>query len=417
MTPVFRRIFGDGWIFRIRLVLLLCGAAISGEGLPAEISAAVQPQTQLEDIRRSIEALEQVIAETESSHGRESAELRRAERAVSSARRQLLALTKQRTALEAERERLERERREVEERIESRRSELAEWVRRHYIHGGTDLAPLLAARDPNQLARDMHYLEHLGRARLALLEALRDDMAARDALIAESEAQLGKVVELEDKQKKVRAQLEKEQAVRARAVAQLAAHLQAQKHEIERLREDEHRLGQVLAELARQAAERARRTDAPAQTGLRSGGPDRPGMPQLSDGRTFAQLRGRMASPVAGKLTGRFGAPRAEGETTWRGVFISAPLGEEVIAVADGAVVFSDWLRGYGNLIIVDHGDDYLTVYGNNDVLFHNVGDYINAGESLASVGASGGGHETGLYFEIRHRGEPQDPLQWVRLK
>jgi septal ring factor EnvC (AmiA/AmiB activator) len=123
-----------------------------------------------------------------------------------------------------------------------------------------------------------------------------------------------------------------------------------------------------------------------------------------------------MRFPVRGELVGRFGAPRAEGGTSWRGVFIRARGGDEVRAVAGGEVVFSDWLRGYGNLIIVDHGDDYLSIYGNNDALFREVGEPIGGGDPIASVGASGGGSESGLYFEIRHKGQPLDPLKWVRL-
>ncbi|HRP75448.1 MAG TPA: peptidoglycan DD-metalloendopeptidase family protein [Rhodocyclaceae bacterium] len=98
-------------------------------------------------------------------------------------------------------------------------------------------------------------------------------------------------------------------------------------------------------------------------------------------------------------------------------MFIRAGGGEDVVAVAPGEVVFSDWLRGYGNLIIVDHGDDYLTIYGNNDALFKVVGDRIGGGTPIASVGASGGAQESGLYFEIRHKGEPVDPMQWIRAR
>jgi septal ring factor EnvC (AmiA/AmiB activator) len=98
-------------------------------------------------------------------------------------------------------------------------------------------------------------------------------------------------------------------------------------------------------------------------------------------------------------------------------VFIRASGGGEVRAVAGGEVVFSDWLRGYGNLIIVDHGDDYLSVYGNNDALLKELGDDVSGGDAIASVGSSGGAPESGLYFEIRHRGQPLDPLLWVRLR
>src|SRR5690606_12905977 len=118
--------------------------------------------------------------------------------------------------------------------------------------------------------------------------------------------------------------------------------------------------------------------------------------------------------PVRGELVGRFGTQRAEGGTTWKGIFIRAASGTEVRAVAAGEVVFSDWLRGYGNLLIIDHGSSYLSVYGNNDALLKEVGARVAGGESIANVGASGGVAESGLYFEIRHQGRPLNPMQWV---
>lgn len=136
-----------------------------------------------------------------------------------------------------------------------------------------------------------------------------------------------------------------------------------------------------------------------------------------SSGVSFAQLRGRLNFPVFGELVGRFGSQRAGQGTTWRGVFIRAANGAEVRAVSDGDVVFSDWLRGYGNLMIVDHGGGYLSIYGNNDALYKEVGDTVRGGEGIASVGASGVEGGSGLYFEIRHRGQAVDPMQWVRLR
>ncbi|WP_385918814.1 murein hydrolase activator EnvC family protein [Uliginosibacterium paludis] len=103
--------------------------------------------------------------------------------------------------------------------------------------------------------------------------------------------------------------------------------------------------------------------------------------------------------------------------TNWHGVFIKAESGVEVRAVAAGKVVFADWLRGFGNVVILDHGEGYMTVYGNNDSLLRNPGDTVRTAEALATVGSSGGQDESGLYFEIRHRGQPQDPAKWMAAK
>jgi septal ring factor EnvC (AmiA/AmiB activator) len=128
-----------------------------------------------------------------------------------------------------------------------------------------------------------------------------------------------------------------------------------------------------------------------------------------------------MALPVSGDVTARFGSPRrVEGAgtvPTWKGLFIRAPLGTEVRAVAPGQIVFADWLRGFGNLMVIDHGDGYLSVYGNNESLLRNVGDSVAVGDSIASVGNTGGNEQTGLYFELRFQGRPFDPLKWIAAR
>ena len=115
-------------------------------------------------------------------------------------------------------------------------------------------------------------------------------------------------------------------------------------------------------------------------------------------------------------MSGRFGSPR-DGGGTWRGLFIKAGRGSEVKAIAGGRVVFADWMRGFGHLLIVDHGDGYLSIYGNNDSLLKQVGQAVNGGEMVATVGNSGGNPESGLYFELRHQGQPIDPMKWASLK
>jgi septal ring factor EnvC (AmiA/AmiB activator) len=128
----------------------------------------------------------------------------------------------------------------------------------------------------------------------------------------------------------------------------------------------------------------------------------------------FASLRGQLRAPVAGKLAARFGAKR--GEASWKGVFIKAAEGADVRAVAGGRVVFANWMRGFGNLIIVDHGSQYLSIYGNNQTLLKHVGDAVKAGDPIASAGSTGGNEESGLYFELRHLGQAFDPASWIKF-
>lgn len=134
--------------------------------------------------------------------------------------------------------------------------------------------------------------------------------------------------------------------------------------------------------------------------------------PAAPDG-AFASLKGRMRAPVSGQLAAKFGAKR-DGGPSWKGVFIKAAEGSEVKAVAAGRVVFAAWMRGFGNLIIVDHGSEYLSIYGSNQSLLRRVGDAVKGGDAIASAGNTGGGEDSGLYFELRHRGAAFNPASWI---
>ena len=122
-----------------------------------------------------------------------------------------------------------------------------------------------------------------------------------------------------------------------------------------------------------------------------------------------------MHLPVIGELINRFGTQREDSGALWKGLFIKAKTGQPVKAVASGHVVFADWLRGFGNLIIVSHDDSFMSLYGNNESLYKQVGDTVKAGDTIATVGNSGGNSEPGLYFELRYQSKPFDPLSWVR--
>jgi septal ring factor EnvC (AmiA/AmiB activator) len=129
----------------------------------------------------------------------------------------------------------------------------------------------------------------------------------------------------------------------------------------------------------------------------------------------FSRLKGSLHLPVAGELMNRFGAPREGGGLSWKGLFIRAAQGTAVKAIAAGQVVFAEWLRGFGNLIIVDHGDGYMSLYSNNESLYKQVGERVQPGDTIAAVGNSGGQPDSGLYFELRHQSRPVNPLDWVK--
>ena len=198
-----------------------------------------------------------------------------------------------------------------------------------------------------------------------------------------------------------------------------------QRREIGNLQRDEKQLTQLIARLATLAkhAEEARREARPApRQPTPAGKATAPGVindntPEAARGRQFcASERANCACRRVGWSAIALAARAKEG-STWKGLFIRADAGGDVKAVARGRVVFADWMRGFGNLLIVDHDGGYLTVYGNNDALVKQTGDEVRGGDVVALVGNSGGNPETGLYFELRYQGQALDPLKWVKLK
>ena len=131
--------------------------------------------------------------------------------------------------------------------------------------------------------------------------------------------------------------------------------------------------------------------------------------------RAFAELKGKLAWPVKGKLRRLFGRNKPLSNLRWQGVMIEAPEGQHVQAIFHGRIAFADWLRGMGNLIIIDHGNSYLSLYGHNEALFKTAGEWVEAGEVIGSIGSSGGQKNPGLYFEIRRKGKPQNPTNWCK--
>jgi len=258
----------------------------------------------------------------------------------------------------------------------------------------------LSGEDPAALARNLHYLGYVSRAATALLAEYRAGIAEAARLASEAEARRARLLAIEQASRADRERVVRERRERRKVFDSLAGDIRKGRRDIKQLQADEARLSRLLQEIGRVVYGRVERTP---EAGARR--------------EPFASLQGKLSLPVRGELTGRFGAPRGAAGVEAKGVFIRAPQGQPVKAIAYGQVVYADWMRGFGNLLIVDHGQAYLSIYANNDSLLKQVGENVTVGETLATTGASGGNEETGLYFELRHSGRAFDPLRWVKLK
>ena len=370
---------------------------------------------ELKGLQERIQALQKDLAKTEGSRADAAEELRETEQAISDANRRLRELNGERARAQASLDHLNLQSQKLSSRIAAQQAQLGRLLTRQYYAGETDaLRHLLSGDDPNQLARDAHYLGLLSHAKAGLIRDLGGILEEKKHLASLAHDKTAELAEIETNQQRERSGLVEQQKQRQAVLARISDRIKTQRREVEKLKRDEKRLARLIEGLGRIVAKPKRPASSRAQA------------PALRNERTpdatlpadaFARMKGRLALPTRGELANGFGTPRQDGGTTWKGVFIRADGGAEVKAIAPGRIVFADWLRGFGNLAIVDHGDGYLSVYGNNESLYKAVGDPVKAGETIASVGNSGGNPETGLYFELRHLGQPIDPLKWVSLR
>jgi len=360
----------------------------------------------LEALRSRIEGLRAKIAEGEESRTEARDQLRDSERAISETNRGLRTLASRREAAQEEIKTLSRQSQALEAEIASRRETLGRLLTLRYLNGEQSATKLLlSGEEPGRIARELHYYSYVSRAQTEFIEELRAKVARLRELEIGTRGRNAEIAAIESARRAERAALVRQQADHRRVLARVSSQLREQRREVQNLERDESRLSRLVEEL--------RKVLASAPPLLRNDKVPEPGGAEKS----FSGLTRGLRLPIRGELANRFGAQRSDGGPSWKGLFIRSPSGQEVRAVAPGRVVFADWLRGFGNLLIIDHGKSYLTIYGNNESVLRQVGDTVRTGDTVATVGASGGNMESGLYFEIRHEGKAFDPMRWVSLK
>ncbi len=383
-----------------------CAAMLYALALAGAPPAMAADKADLDALRGRIDALKQNLSGAEEDRTEASDALRESERGVSEANRVLRNLGAQQRAARADLDRLGKQSKQLERTIASQQRELGQLLAMRHVSGRQDyLRLLLSGRDPNQTARELYYFGYVSRAQAEFIGALRKNLAGLAQLTQEARGKSAELAEVEAGQRAGRKELLAQQAERRRVLAKLATRIRSQRIEIKSLQRDETRLSRLIEEIGKAVSPGSGRwrNDKLPESG-RSGG-------------TFDSLKGKLRLPTKGELINRFGSPRSGSGLSWKGLFIRGASGQEVRAVAAGRVVFAEWMRGFGNLLIVDHGQSYLTIYGNNEALLKQVGDEVASGDVIATVGNSGGNPDSGLYFETRYQGKAFDPLRWVSLK
>ena len=425
----------------LRVLILLAMTCLFG---PAFADERAQTQQQLDATRQDIAELKKKLGQLQEERSGVQKDLRGTETDIGTLEKQVEALQHELKKSEGELERLDTEKKKLQSaRIEQQRL-IAIQARSAYQNNGREeyLKLLLNQQNPEKFARTLTYYDYLSKARLAQLRSFNEtlrQLANVEKDIALQQAQL--LAQQGDIDAR-RQELEKVRAERQTVLAKLNDDMKDRDRKLAARQQEQAELGRVLktieetlarqareaeearqrALLAEQEAEKQRQREAALAT--REESPKKPktssGPLVSSDGAVyggaFSAAQGKLPWPVNGRLLARFGETRGDdARAKWDGVMISASAGSQVHAVHGGRVVFADWLRGAGLLVILDHGNGYLSLYGHNQTLLKSAGDIVKAGETISTVGDSGGQSSPALYFAIRQQGRPTDPTQWCR--
>lgn len=349
-------------------------------------------EIELEEVRERISDLKQSMDKAARDRDRVTVELQAAEIAIAEQRKRLGDLERERAYTEKRRSELDAAIGRYQVEVEQESGTLADQIRAAYMSGNQErLRLLLNQRDPATLGRLMAYYRYLNEYRSNNIETLNGRLRDLANLRSEVAAEEARLVSIARQREQELAELDAAQQQRRTLLASLQQRINSEGEEIDRLAAQEKDLARLIAELTRILS-------------------DYP----ISSEDPFTAHKGRLTWPVAGALIHDFGQPRAGSQLKWNGVVLSAPRGQEVRAVYHGRVVFSDWLAGMGLLVIVDHGEGYMTLYGYNETTLKNAGDWVAPGDVIATVGDSGGQQQSALYFEVRKNTRPENPRSWV---
>jgi len=349
-----------------------------------------QNNAKLTDVQQAIAQQESNIFDTNKARSKLELQLKRddlaiakAAKAINTTEQSLKSTQKKITKLGKEKQQLTRQKRAQEQL-------LAKQLRSAYTTGQHDYLKLVLNQDQSEkIQRTISYYQYLNKARIKEIEHFQVTIAALLQVTTEHQQQLSQLATLKKSQQQQKLALSKNKSERTKTIGALNKKLLTSKQQLAKLKAEEANLTAALQKL--EALIRAE-----------------------IDLIGLSKLKKKLSWPVKGRLLRSFGS-RKQGYLKWKGVLLAAPLGRQVRTIHNGTILFSDWLKGYGLLTVIDHGNGYMSLYAHNQTLLKSVGDRVETGEPIALVGQSGGQEQAGLYFEIRHQGKAVNPKLWCQ--
>lgn len=372
-----------------RLVLivttLLCGAA------PLSPASAANEQQRLHQLRSNITELRQGIGADKQQQTQLQKELKELEREIAAANRRLRNTDEQLAQQRQTQQQLQIESRNLNQKLERQKALLSQQLRASYTPSQQQtLKLLLNQSSPAEAGRTLAYYGYFSRAQLQTIEATRSNIDKLQETDIKLQQGSDRLASLKQQQQQEQNELAARKAEQKTLLGKLDNRIQGNERSLATMLADEQALTKLMQELE---AKRAKSKEVPDSS----------------------KLKGKLQWPTPGKIEHSFGDPRNQGRMTWQGVMIRGKEGQEIRTIGPGKVVFADRMRGYGLLLIIDHGNNLMSLYGHNQSLYKETGDSVGANEAIATLGSTDNGDGTGLYFELRHKGKPVDPEKWLR--
>lgn len=415
-------------IFLLLVLFCLLGPAVADDRTDA--------RKQIEAARKDVAELQKLLKQIEQEKSAVQKQLQTTESEMGQLEKQVDTLQQEIDRSESELERLNDEKTTLEgARLEQQRL-IGIQARAAYQSGRQEyLKLLLNQQNPEKFSRTLTYYDYLSKARFEQVEDFNETLNQLANVEAGIQAQQATLAEQQDGLQERRTQLAEVRKERQLALAKLDKDFSSRDQKLKARKQEQAQLERVLKTIEETLARQAREAEHERQRALALAREERarqqqagrpttaPSGPAVSStggnfGGPFANAKGKLPWPVDGRLVARYGTPRGgDARTKWDGVLIGANVGTQVRAVHGGRVVFADWLRGAGLLVILDHGNGFLSLYGHNQSLLRDAGEIVKAGDPIATVGTSGGQEAAALYFAIRQQGRPSDPAQWCRAQ
>lgn len=363
----------------------------------AEEGQAAKQEARLQQLRTRIASLKTELDTISGQRDVLQGKLEATEKEIGLVAAELHLLEKQGKAAQVKMDELKVQRGAEKDRLKHLRATLSRELQGAYMMGKQErIKLLLNQEDPAAVGRMMVYHGYFSRARAGRMLEIHAVLEELNRIETEVTGQQADIARLQAQQQEKSSRLASEQDKRREILAQVESRLKDKTVELKNLEQDEQRLHKLVQSL------RKALKDIPAAAGKY---------------KSLQSLKGRMRWPVAGRITMRYGERHASGKLRSRGVLIATHPGSDVSAIAKGRIAFADWLRGFGLLLIIDHGDGFMSLYGHNRSLYKSVGEWVNPGELIAAAGNSGGQQQSGLYLELRKEGRPFDPGPWFSGK